>query len=59
VLISVIHEVVEKLAGLEESQNCLSDMLNELSDGDKCIKCVHHKKNKSLFRKKTIIGIQW
>jgi hypothetical protein len=54
----VTHEVVEKLAGLDESQNCLSAMLNELSDGDKCIKCVHHKKNKSLFRKKTIIGIQ-
>jgi hypothetical protein len=55
----VIQEVVEKLAGLDESQNCLSDMLNELSEGDKCIKCVHHKKNRSLFRKKTIIGIQW
>jgi hypothetical protein len=23
------------------------------------MKCVHHKKNKSLFMKKTIIGIQW
>jgi hypothetical protein len=34
----VTHEVWEKLAGLIESHNCLSDILNELSVGDRCIK---------------------
>jgi hypothetical protein len=45
--------------GLIESENCFSVVLNEFSKGEKCIKCVHHKKNKSLLIKKTIIGIQW
>jgi hypothetical protein len=48
----------EKLVGLTESFSCLSAIVNELVSGEKCIKCVHHKKNKSRFKKKTIIGIQ-
>jgi hypothetical protein len=59
VLISDTHEDCEKLADFTESHNCLSLILKEFSEGDKCIKWVHHKKNKSLFMKKTIIGIQW
>jgi hypothetical protein len=57
-LISLTHEEWEKLAGLIESHNCLSLILNEFVEGEKCIKCVHHKKNKSRLMKKTIIGIQ-
>jgi len=35
---SVIQEAFEKLAGLIESDNCLSLILKELVVGDKCIK---------------------
>jgi len=59
VFISDTHEDCVKLAGLIESHICLSDIVNELSIGEKCMKWVHHRKNKSRFMKKTIIGIQW
>jgi hypothetical protein len=59
VFTSVIQDDWEKLAGFIESHNCLSLIVNALFEDEKCIKCVHHKKKRSLFIKKTIIGIQW
>jgi len=56
---SATQDAFEKLAGFTVSENCLSDILKELLFGEKCIKCVHHKKNRSRLIKKTIIGIQW